>query len=187
MRKNHLNQQCAVYSFQGDLCDASYVGYTLRHLHQCVSELKNVSSSIGEHYKNKHSAIPKNLDKRFSVLKKCNNKFNCLVHEMLLMRELAPSLNVQLDAIRAKLFVTFAYFISSNLQPEKLFWQFISKHFELDMGSRWHRNVVLSCPHCFILELCCALKIINYWKVTVVEVNKNVRHAKVQHFCAFSI
>ena len=121
MRKNHLNQQCAVYSFQGDLCDASYVGYTLRHLHQCVSELKNVSSSIGEHYKNKHSAIPKNLDKRFSVLKKCNNKFNCLVHEMLLMRELAPSLNVQLDAIRAKLFVTFAYFISSNLQPEKLF------------------------------------------------------------------
>ena len=121
MRKNRLNQQCAVYSFQGDLCDASYVGYTLRHLHQCVSELKNVSPSIGEHYKNKHSAIPKNLDKRFSVLKKCNNKFNCLVYEMLLMRELAPSLNVQLDAIRAELFVTFAYFIYCNLQPEKLF------------------------------------------------------------------
>ena len=179
---------CSLF-FSGWLVRCKLCGlYTEALSHQCMSELKNVSSSIGEHYKNKHSAIPKNLDKRFSVLKKCNNKFNCLVHEMLLMRELAPSLNVQLDAIWAKLFVSFAYFIYANLQPEKLFWQFISKHFELDMGSRWHRNVVLSCPHiCFILELCCALKIINYWKVTVVEVNKNVRHAKVQHFCAFSI
>ena len=35
-----VNQQCVVYQFQCDLCDVSYVGYTLRHLHQRVGELK---------------------------------------------------------------------------------------------------------------------------------------------------
>ena len=39
----------------------------------------------------------------FSVLKKCMNKFDCLVYEMLLMRELTLSLNVQSDSIQAKL------------------------------------------------------------------------------------
>ena len=28
-----VSQQCVVYSFQYDLCDAGYVGYTCRHLH----------------------------------------------------------------------------------------------------------------------------------------------------------
>ena len=28
-----VNQQCVVYSFQCDLCDAGYVGYTRGHLH----------------------------------------------------------------------------------------------------------------------------------------------------------
>ena len=67
-------------------------------------EHKNMSSSIGKHYKDKHSTVPKDLDKQFSVLKKCNNKFDCLGHEMLLIRELPPSLNVQSDSIRAKRF-----------------------------------------------------------------------------------
>ena len=71
------------------------VGYTLRHLHQRVS---------GKHYSDKHCIVPKDLDKQFFVLKKCHNKFDCLVHEMLLIRELTPSLNVQSDSIRAKLF-----------------------------------------------------------------------------------
>ena len=67
-------------------------------------EHKNMSSSIEKHYKDKHSTVPKDLDKQFSVLKKCNNKFDCLGHEMLLIRELSPSLNVQSDSIRAKRF-----------------------------------------------------------------------------------
>ena len=29
-----VNQQCVVYHFSCDLCDADYVGYTARHLHQ---------------------------------------------------------------------------------------------------------------------------------------------------------
>jgi len=33
-----VNQQRVIYIFQCDLCDASYVGYTLRHLHQRVAE-----------------------------------------------------------------------------------------------------------------------------------------------------
>ena len=99
-----VNQQCVVYKFQCDLCDASYVGYTLRHLHQRVNEHKNQSSSIGRHYSDKHFNVPENLDKQFFVLKTCRNKFDCLVHEMLLVRELTPSLNFQSDSIRAKLF-----------------------------------------------------------------------------------
>ena len=67
-------------------------------------EHKNMSSSIEKHYKDKHSTVPKDVDKQFSVLKKCNNKFDCLGHQMLLIRELSPSLNVQSDSIRAKRF-----------------------------------------------------------------------------------
>ena len=31
-----INQQCVVYHFVCDLCDADYVGYTSRHLHQRI-------------------------------------------------------------------------------------------------------------------------------------------------------
>jgi len=47
--------------------------------------------------------LPKDLYRHFFVLRKCMNKFDCLVHEMLLIRELTPSLNVQLDSFQAKL------------------------------------------------------------------------------------
>ena len=35
-----VNQQNVVYSFQCDLCDADYVGFTSRHLYQRVEEHK---------------------------------------------------------------------------------------------------------------------------------------------------
>ena len=85
-------------------------------------EQKNVSSSIGKHNKDKHSTVPKDLEKQFSVLKKCNDKFDCSVHEMLLIRESTSSLHVQSDSIREKPFcVTFAYFIYANHRQEKPF------------------------------------------------------------------
>ena len=59
---------------------------------------------IGKHLLNEHRNVPKDLDRNFSVLKKCMNKFDCLVYEMLLIRELTTSLNVQSDSIQAKLF-----------------------------------------------------------------------------------
>ena len=49
-----VNQEHVIYEFQCDLCDASYVGYTLRHLHQPVAERTKQSSSIGKHFINKH-------------------------------------------------------------------------------------------------------------------------------------
>ena len=48
--------------------------------------------------------MPQNLLKRFEVLKKCRNKFDCSVYEKLLIRALKPSLNVQSDSIRAEVF-----------------------------------------------------------------------------------
>ena len=85
-----VNQQCLVYKFQCGLCDAGYVGFTRRHLHQRVEEHKTSSSSIGKHFRDKHSLAPKDLIKNFSVLMKCTNKFDCLVYEMFFIRELRP-------------------------------------------------------------------------------------------------
>ena len=42
-----VNQQCLVYKFECDLCDAGYVGYTSRHSHQRTVDLKSASSAIG--------------------------------------------------------------------------------------------------------------------------------------------
>ena len=53
-----VNQQCLVYKFESDLCDASYVGYTSRHLHQRIEEHKSASSSIGQHFRVKYSSTP---------------------------------------------------------------------------------------------------------------------------------
>ena len=40
----------------------------------------------------------------FKVLSKCNSKFDCLVYAMLYIKDIKPSLNMQADSIRAKLF-----------------------------------------------------------------------------------
>ena len=73
--------------------------------HNRVKGHKQQSSAIARHYKNAHGTIPRHLLKRFEVLKKCKNKFDCLVFEMLFIRTLKPSLNVQSDSIRAKVFL----------------------------------------------------------------------------------
>ena len=41
------------------------------------------------------------------LLKKCNGKLDCLIYEMLFIKEKKPSLNTQSDSILAKLFVTY--------------------------------------------------------------------------------
>ena len=47
-----INHQCVVYNFVCDLCDADYVGYISRHLHQRIDEHR--FSAIGKHLKNDH-------------------------------------------------------------------------------------------------------------------------------------
>ena len=108
-----VNQQCTVYRFQCDLCDAGYVGYTHVHLHIHVVGYKQWSSSLYRHYQDKHGTVPEDLLRCFDVLKKCKNIFDCLVHEMLFISELEATLNLQLDSIHVKVFLllNLAFFI----------------------------------------------------------------------------
>ena len=48
---------------------------------------------------------PPFLSEQFQVLTKGSNKFDCLIKEMLFIRKLKPSLDVQADSIRAKVFI----------------------------------------------------------------------------------
>ena len=80
-----------------------HVGYTARYLHQRIAEHKY--TAIGKHLLDAHGY--KNLinEDQFRVLKKCHGKFDCLVYEMLFIKELRPRLNAQSDSISAKLVV----------------------------------------------------------------------------------
>ena len=100
-----VSQHCVVYKFALDLCDADYAGYTARHLHQrqvktSIQLSVNINIFLEAHG-------DKNLlnEDQFRVLKKCHGKFDSLIYEMLLIKELRPSLNTQSDSISAKLFV----------------------------------------------------------------------------------
>jgi len=103
IKSSIVNRQCVVYKCACDLCDADYVGFTARHLHQRIAEHKY--SFIGKHLL--EAPGDKNLlnEGQFCVLKKCHGKFDCPFYEMLFIQELRPSLNTQRDSISAKLFV----------------------------------------------------------------------------------
>ena len=49
-----VNQQCLVYKFQCNLCDAGYVGYTRGNLHERVDGHRQKASSICKHYFSEH-------------------------------------------------------------------------------------------------------------------------------------
>ena len=82
------------------------MGYTRGHLHERVEGHTRKSSSIYKHYHLQHnSEMPERLIEQFNVIAKCNGKFDCLVNEMLYIRMRKPTLHVQTDSIRAKVFV----------------------------------------------------------------------------------
>jgi len=110
-----------VYEFRCDLCDADYVGYTRRrhvlkpriqrlgfstcprrHLSQCIEEHKH--SAIGKHFRDAHNQMTKDLQKQFTILKKCCGKLECLIYEMLFIKDKKPKLKTQSDSMKAKLF-----------------------------------------------------------------------------------
>ena len=102
IRPGFVSLQCVVNKFARGLSD--YVGYTARHLHQSIAEHKY--SAIGKHLLEAHSDCKNLLNEgQFRVLKKCHEKFDCLVYEMLFIKELRPSLNTQSDSISSNLFV----------------------------------------------------------------------------------
>ena len=74
-----VNQQCVVYSFQCGLCDAGYVSYTCRHLHQRIEEHKGSAN----HLREQHDIEPEDIAQNFRILRKCQNKLDCLIFEML--------------------------------------------------------------------------------------------------------
>ena len=81
------------------------LSYTCGHLHERVDGHKQKSSSICKHYLSEHNSnVPPCLSEQFHVLTKCSNKFDCLIKEILFIRKLKPSLNVQTDSIHAKVF-----------------------------------------------------------------------------------
>ena len=98
-----INEQCVVYEYKCDLCDAGYVGYTCRHLFQRINEHKH--SVMGKHLRDVHNLRNKGLRDQFTILKKCRRKLDCLIYEMLFIKNKRPTLNTQSDSIKAKLFI----------------------------------------------------------------------------------
>ena len=75
-----------------------------RHLHQRIDE--HLNSAIGRHVKEMHAENAKRIiNNCFSVLRKCQGKYDCLLYDMLYIKELKPSLNSKSDSIQAKVFV----------------------------------------------------------------------------------
>jgi len=79
------NQQCVVYKFKCDPCDADYVGYTCRNLFQRIEE----HSAIGKHLRDAHNQKNKDLREQFA---KCRGKFESFIQEN------KPELNTQSDS-----------------------------------------------------------------------------------------
>ena len=73
----HVSEQCVVYSFQCGLCDAGYVGYKCRHLHQRIEEHKG--SAFGNQLREQYDMEPADIAQNFGILRKCQNKFDCLI------------------------------------------------------------------------------------------------------------
>ena len=96
-----VNQQCVVYKFKCNLCDAGYVGYTHGHLHERIDGHKRKLSSIYKHYHLQHNdRIPQRFLEQFQhVLAKCTNKFDCLIHEALFIRKLSKLQQISFDKL----------------------------------------------------------------------------------------
>ena len=67
-------------------------------------------SVIGNHVREQHGNEPCETAKNFRVLRKCSNKFDCLIFEMFLIRDLKPKLNRAIPSTQSCLFHTFLQF-----------------------------------------------------------------------------
>ena len=69
----------------------------------CLVSGKN--SAIGKHFHDAHGRSDLMNESHFKILRKCHGKFDCLVFEILYIKKFKPNLNVQVNSMRAKLFV----------------------------------------------------------------------------------
>ena len=109
-----VNQQNFVYFFKCDLCDADYVGFTSRNLHQRV-EVEHKRLVIGNHLREQHGNEPCEIAKNFRVLRKSSNKFDILIFEMFFIRDLKPKLNRVIPSAQSCLLNTSNIFHSLHL------------------------------------------------------------------------
>jgi len=72
--KDPVNQQCIVYHFVCDLCNADYVSHTARQLFQRVAEDK--ISAIGKHFHKVHGRKDLLTESHFKILRRCQGKFD---------------------------------------------------------------------------------------------------------------
>ena len=80
-----------------------YVGYTRSHLHERVEGQTRKSSSIYKYYNLQHnSEMPERFIEQFHIITKCTGNLDCLAT---LLYSRKPTLIVQKDSIRAKVFV----------------------------------------------------------------------------------
>ena len=93
----------SAWSINFNVICTDYVGYKTRHLHQRIGDYKH--SALGRHLEDQGLSRSDLKDKQFSVLRKCRSKFDCLISEMLFIKELKPGPNTQKDSVRAKLFM----------------------------------------------------------------------------------
>ena len=140
-----ISQQCVVYNYKCDLCDAEYVGYTSRHLHQRIDEQRYLA--ICKHLKNDHGLETiGDLTNNFSDLKKCNGKLDCLIYELFFIKKIRPCLNTQSDSIRAKTIYLICHFLNAYFTFYRLARYILSYQtlffFHLKMMTWSHRNVV---------------------------------------------
>ena len=147
-----INQQC-------DLCDTNCIGYTCRHLHQRVEEHKHFV--IGKHFRDVHGLTPDNLIENFKVIKKCRGKFDCLIHEMLWIKNKRPIETEHASGFHShetlylsECFHAFMliYFLSFNIY-KYAFPLFLIHSFDNDDMKSSKRHVVLLSlvflPNCF--------------------------------------
>lgn len=69
-------------------------------LHHCQGYIHEKAYSIYKHYFKEHNtAVLNNFLAHLNVNKKCMNKFDCLVYELLFSQQLKPALNVQFQIL----------------------------------------------------------------------------------------
>ena len=70
-----------------------------------LSNNNHKHSVIGKHLRNVHNLRNKDLRDQFTILKKYRRKLDCLIYEMLFIKNKKPTFNTRSDSIKGKLFI----------------------------------------------------------------------------------